>query len=63
MRNLPILTRPQHGFGSRHPHPDPLTAAFRLIAHWLRQASNRAIGTQLSDLRLNPFVFLIESGR
>jgi hypothetical protein len=39
-----------------------LTAAFRLLAHWLRQASNRAIGTQLSDLRLNPFVFLIESG-
>ncbi len=63
MHNHQILPRPQHGFGSRHPHPDPLTAAFRAFAHWLRQASNRAIGSQLSDLNLNPFIFLIESGR
>lgn len=51
-----FLPRPHHGFGSRR--HDIGVQALRALRHWLRQATDRAIGAQLTDLRFNPFLYL-----
>ncbi|HUZ75431.1 MAG TPA: hypothetical protein VMU87_20800 [Stellaceae bacterium] len=51
-----------HGFGARPAALGPITAAIRYLKHKFLQATDRAIGAQLCDLRLNPFLFLVESG-
>jgi len=54
-----------HGFAAREQtgFTNPLIALRRRFDQWRRQASDDAIVSQLSDVRFNPFVFLIESGR
>ena len=51
-----FLPRPHHGFGSRRPGRRAHT--LRAFRHWLRQATDRAIGNQLADDRFNPFLYL-----
>jgi len=53
---------PQHrGFGSRYIYAGPISRALRQLRLWLRRGSDRAIGAQLNDFTLNPFLFLTES--
>ncbi len=64
MRNPanPSCPGQRHGFSARPASYDPFTAILRLARHWFRHATDRAIGAQLCDLRLNPFLFLTKSG-
>ncbi len=52
-----FLPPPHHGFGSRHPHGIGILA-FGALTRWLRQATDRVIGAQLADDRVNPFLYL-----
>ena len=64
MRTSSPSLRPRHrqGFGTRHSPYGPIANAVRPLKHWFRHATDRSIGAQLCDLRLNPFLFLTESG-
>jgi hypothetical protein len=63
MRNALIgrLTRTRHFFHARDTSLS-FAAARRSLRHWLRHATDRAIGADMTDLRFNPFVFIAESG-
>jgi hypothetical protein len=52
----------QNGFSARRTTGRPFSGVHRLLTHWFRRATDRSIGAQLCDLRLNPFLFLTESG-
>jgi len=54
-----------HGFAARARTglAHPLQALRRRFDQWRRQTSDGAILSQFSDVRFNPFLFLIESGR
>ena len=57
MRITPTSFTPRHhGFGSRR--HDVGVLVLRALRHWLRQATDRAIGSQFADLRCNPFLYL-----
>ena len=50
------FTPHHHGFGARR--HDVAVHLARALRHWLRQATDRAIGAQLTDLHCNPFLYL-----
>jgi len=62
MRTAPIgrLARTRHFFHARDARLS-LATIRRRIKHWLRHATDRAIGAEMSDLRFNPFVFIADS--
>jgi len=64
MRNTPsgFLPRLHRGFGSRRGVRMVVWApALRAIRYRLKQATDRGIGARMTDLRFNPFLYLIES--
>ena len=64
MRQLPIgLHTSRHLFQAQSFHAPSPSYVIRSLRRWFQHATDRAIGARVNDCQLNPFFFVIESGR